>query len=149
MMDRRLRKVTALFCALMILGTGACKSEPVRNDLPEQTGAGVSAEQKEQTENPSGNNKEQNEGKQEQNDRTQVSGDGTTPVTPSPEIGELIDAVIHNQASETAERTATVKLSDSGVEITGSGCKMDGGRLEIKKQESMKSAEACQTEVFM
>ena len=133
MMDRRLRKVTALFCALMILGTGACNSEPVRNDLPEQTGAGVSAEQKEQTENPSGNNKEQNEGKQEQNDRTQVSGDGKTPVTLSPEIGELIDAVIHNQASETAERTATVKLSDSGVEITGSGCKMDGGRLEIKK----------------
>ena len=112
MLYKNLRKAMALVCTLLLLGAAACKSEAARNDLPEPTGEVVPAEQKEQT---------------------PVPGDGVAAVTPAPELGELIEAVTQKPATETADRTAVVRLTGSDAEITGSGCKMDGNRLEIKK----------------
>lgn len=116
-----------MFCALLLLGTAACKSEPVENDLPEPTGTDISAEQNERVENSA-------EEKKEQNGQTKEPGGQATPViTQLPEISELIETVIRDQVTEAAERTATVRLSDSGADITGSGCEMDGNCLKIKK----------------
>ncbi len=140
MFYKRLRKGAALFCALMLLSTAACNAEPVKND-PAKPTQEAEAEQSEDSEGQDKEFEEEKEEQEEQGGAAQKQNgqlrDQSEPVEPeitqSPEMRELIEAVTQNQATETAERTATVKLSDSGADITGTGCEMDGSCLKIKK----------------
>lgn len=136
MIYRKLRKSAALFCALLLLGATACGGEPAKNDMSEPTGTGTVSEQQEQTKKPDEKKKEQNEekpGKDGQKQSQETAAQVTPVITLSPEVAEMINAVTQNQVPEVAERTAIVKLSDEGTEITGNGCKMDGNRLKIKE----------------
>ena len=136
MLYKRLRKIAALLCTLTLLGAAACNVEPVENDSvkPTQEAKTEQPEDSEGQDKAVAEEKEQGENTQERNELQQEQSERTEPeVTVSPDPRELMEEVIRNQATETAERTATVRLSDSGAEITGTGCEMDGNRLKIKK----------------
>lgn len=54
-------------------------------------------------------------------------------VTLAPDVNEAIDAVKGSEAQEGAERTATVVLSDDGIAVNGTGCKVEENCLKIKE----------------
>lgn len=102
----RVRKGIALFCSVLVFGATACKTESVGEKTPGETGLqGVVSEQ------------EQEKAEAE--------------ATLAPEVSAVIEAVKEEQATEVTDRTAAVKLCDSGIEITGTGCVADGSRLKI------------------
>ena len=117
----------------MLLCGGACKNGTIESTPGEPTRevtaelSGDSGEQNKEIRKDKQDEKKQEGVRQEQNVQN------VPEVTPSPEIRELIEATVQNQVTETADRTAVVRLNGSDAEITGSGCKMDGNRLEIKK----------------
>ena len=127
MLNRKLQKVMAVACSVMMLGFAACKSEPVKNDPADPSGTAVLDEEERQPQTSE-------EEKIGQNSQThEQEGDTAQVPAENSDVGELIEGIIRGQVTETAERTATVKLSDAGADITGNGCEMDGNRLKIKK----------------
>ncbi len=119
MIHTGMKKTAALLCAMLLVGTAACKSEPTEGIRPVgENSPEVSGEQ------TAGGRETVEEG-------ADVSTGGA--VTQAPELNEAIVAVKEASADENAERTAVVKLSDSGIEISGSGCEADGSRLKIKE----------------
>lgn len=110
---KTIKKGAALFCAVLLLGAVACKSAPVTEQKPGEAGRTESGQQ-------SGNE----------------GGNGVKApisVTRAPEVGNAIEEAKNQQAAENADRTAVVKLSDAGMEISGAGCEADGTRLKIKE----------------
>ena len=114
MMKYNMRKGAAvLLCAALLLGAAACKSEGAGGKKPETSGT---AEEAQQGGEKGGNG--------------EIS---PITVTQTPVVSEAIAAVKENLARESAKRTAVVKLSDAGIEISGSGCEADGSQLKIKE----------------
>lgn len=112
---KKIRKGMAILCTALLLGVAACKSAPVTERKPEISGTEESGQQ---------------------NDAKEAEGDGfnsSVSVTQMPEVREAIEAVKNHQVTESANRTAVVKLGDTGIEIEGSGCEADGTRLKIKE----------------
>lgn len=119
MIHKKIRKGAALLCTVLLVGATACKTEPAKETRPVgENSPEVSGEQ------TTGSRDIVEEG-------ADVSAGGT--VTQAPELYEAIAAVRESLADESAERTAVVKLSDTGIEISGSGCEADGSRLKIKE----------------
>ena len=98
------RKGIALFCSVLLFGATACKTESAGGKTPGETGLQGAVSEQEQ---------------------------GKAEVTLAPEVSAAIEAVKKEQATEVTDRTATVRLCDSGIEITGTGCVADGSRLKI------------------
>ena len=115
MINRKLRKGTALLLAVLIAGTAACKTESGEENKGETTPTITAQEPGGVTEKPS---------------------QGKTPetvITPAPEVSEEITKVKENEVTQSTEKTASVTLSDNGITISGSGCEADGNRLKIKE----------------
>lgn len=98
------RKGIALLCSVLLFGATACKTESAGGKTPGETGLQGAVSEQEQ---------------------------GKAEVTLAPEVSAAIEAVKKEQATEVTDRTATIWLRDSGIEITGTGCVADGGRLKI------------------
>lgn len=113
MVHTKIRKGAALLCTVLMMGAVACKAKPVEGNHPEVSGEQATERQEESAEG--------------------AGGQTTVPVTQAPEVGEAIKAIKESLADASAERTAVVKLSDTGIEISGSGCEADGSRLKIKE----------------
>lgn len=108
-----------MLCIVLLVGATACKTEPAKETRPVgENSPEVSGEQATER------REEGVEGAEEQ---------ATVPATQMPEVSEAIKAIKESLADESAERTAVVKLSDPGIEISGSGCEADGSRLKIKE----------------
>ena len=67
MCNKDLKKVLAVVCTMLLLGSVACKSEPVKNDLAEPTQAGLT----EQPESSEEGKKESGSERAEQNGQAQ------------------------------------------------------------------------------
>lgn len=104
----KVRNGVVLLCTLLLLGVAACKTESAGGKIPEESGLQGTVLKQEQGQTEAG-------------------------VTLAPEISASIEEVKREQATEATERTATIKLRDFGIEITGNGCEADGNRLEIKE----------------
>lgn len=118
MINRKLKKGTALLLAALMVGTSACKAESGGTNKGEITPSitpAATQEPGQATEKPS----------QDQTPETVI--------TPAPEISEEIAKVKNDEAAQDAEKTAEVTLSDNGIMISGSGCEADGNRLKIKE----------------
>lgn len=112
MLYTKVRKGTALFCAILLLGAVGCKSET--------TGKSPVQSRQQSSEGVEGS--------------TGGAGSEEPPsVTQAPEVNAAIEAVTRNAATEDTEKTAVVALSDSGIEIEGTGCKAEGSQLKIKE----------------
>lgn len=110
---KKIKKGAVLLCAVLLLGAVACKPDPAAGKNPETSGRAEAMQQ----------------GSEED------GSDENAPVsvTQMPEVSEAIEGVKRQSATESAERTAVVKLSDAGIEIVGTGCEADGNRLKIKE----------------
>ena len=113
MKHKMMKNGAVLLCSVLLVGAMACKSAPVTEQKPGQSGTAESGQQSNVGEGGSVN--------------TPIS------VTQAPEVSEAIETVKSQQVTERADRTAEVMLSDSGIEIAGTGCEADGTRLKIKE----------------
>lgn len=108
MVHKNLRKGMALLLAVSLLGITACKTEPVQ-DKDITPGATPTEQVKKET-------------------------------TLAPEVDEAIDKVKEeeeakgNNAAEEIVRTAVITLSDDGIVVNGTGCKVEGSCLKIKEE---------------
>lgn len=110
---KKMKKGAILLCTALLLGTVACKSAPVTEQNPEDSG------------------KTESEQQRDVQGESSVNAPGSA--TQVPEINEVIETIKNHQTSERADRTAVVKLSDAGIEISGTGCEADGNRLKVKE----------------
>lgn len=113
MLCKKLKKGSALLCAVFLIGAAGCTANPAEESKTNRTGTPAVEKQGSSTEGTAGQTAEK--------------------AAPRPEVSEAITAVRQSEVTESAERTATVKFSDAGMEITGSGCEADGNLLKIKE----------------
>ena len=111
-----MRKGAKLLLLALILGMAACNKE--KKPVTEEVTPTVSQE-KEQEDIVSGD----------------VSGENVTlsVVTPAPELMDAVADILGSVRTELTERTATVVLSDEGIEIDGTGCEAEDSCLKIKQ----------------
>ena len=123
-MRKYTRKATALFLAMLVLGVAACgtQSEKPQNDnvAGEQT-PGDSANQGGDTQEKPDESVTGNEDAAGDNSSVAESGDKTGENAGISESGDKADGV------------TTVVLSDSGITVNGSGCKVREDRLKIEE----------------
>lgn len=126
-----IRKEAVLLMAALVLGTAACggAEAPRTNDTP--TAEAGAAGNDGQTGN--GENEAESRQPRAEDGREEAVGQNGAVITPSAELADLVEAVKKSETAETAARTATVTLSDSGIVISGNGCVADGNRLKIKE----------------
>ncbi|MGN1083585.1 MAG: carbohydrate-binding domain-containing protein [Lachnospiraceae bacterium] len=131
MMNAKIRKGTALLLAALIAGTAACgKGNGGEGNGNEPT---PTIEAQDKTDEGAGKVTNTPTGTEESKEVTETPSSNAAAVTPAPEISTAIKAVKESEVTESAERTASITLSDSGIAISGSGCEADGSRLKIKE----------------
>lgn len=122
-------KGIAVLLAVILTGTAACGTE-----------SGSEGTYGETTTTPAGQGSEGSPSVMpEDGDRAEKAPVTGTPsqdtptVTVIPEIHAAVAEIKENEVTETAKRTASVTLSDSGITISGSGCEAEKDRLKIKE----------------
>ena len=110
---KKLYKIVAVLTLLCMVGMTGCGEKPSEDSMKQE-------ETKENNNSQAGNLQTEAE-------------NGVSEITQAPELTEQISGVKENEKTETAERSGTVVLSDTGIAITGTGCEADGDRLKIKE----------------
>lgn len=112
MIHTKFGKGTALLCILLALGAAGCKTEEAGKEVQQskQQVAETGKEHAGETENKE-----------------------PSVVTQAPEVRETIEAVVREEKTESAGRTAVITLQDDGIGIEGTGCKTEGSQLQIKE----------------
>lgn len=126
----------AVLLAVILIGTAACGTKSGSEGTYGETTA-TPAIQGGTAGEPSGAPSVMPEGG-DQTERAPVTGTPSqaTPTgtgTVMPEIRAIVEEIKENEVTETAKRTASITLSDSGIAISGSGCEAEKDRLKIKE----------------
>lgn len=134
MMHSKTGKGIAVLLAVILAGTAACGTETGSEGAYEETTI-TPTEQGGTAGEPSGVPSvmpEDGDGAGKA-PVTETPSQDTPAVTVTPEIRAAVAEIKKNEVAETAERTARITLSDSGIRISGSGCEAEEGRLKIKE----------------
>lgn len=135
MIKRNIKKGTALFMAVLVLGTAACGQG---NGTTGDGGVATPTVEAQEgvTNQPTVGALDDVAGEngQQSSEGVQVQTPVQDAVVTLPtDINESVEAIKSSEVTESATRTATVVLGDNGISINGTGCEADGNGLKIKE----------------